>query len=144
MKRQNSIKVLSAQDIGYFICLGIGIVALLGSVMLRFIKINLWEKLPVCAFYSTTGYYCFGCGGTRAVKALFHGRLLDCIYYHPFVMYAVVLYTGYIVMGALHLISKGRIKAMPLLPAYGYIGAVLIIVQCLVKNYLVYQFGWQI
>jgi hypothetical protein len=31
---------------------------------------------PRCLLYEATGYYCAGCGATRALHALMHGRLL--------------------------------------------------------------------
>jgi len=35
---------------------------------------------PQCILYNTTGLYCAGCGATRAVYALLHGRLLDALH----------------------------------------------------------------
>lgn len=35
---------------------------------------------PRCLFYETTGYYCAGCGATRALHALLHGRLTDALH----------------------------------------------------------------
>ena len=32
---------------------------------------------PQCLLYNTTGIYCAGCGATRAIHALLHGRVLD-------------------------------------------------------------------
>lgn len=41
-----------------------------------------------CLFHLITGFYCPGCGGTRAVRMLIHGRVLASFCYHPFVPYA--------------------------------------------------------
>ena len=35
---------------------------------------------PQCLLYETTGYYCAGCGATRAMYALLHGRMLDALH----------------------------------------------------------------
>ncbi len=35
---------------------------------------------PQCILYNTTGFYCAGCGATRAVYALLHGRVLDALH----------------------------------------------------------------
>jgi hypothetical protein len=35
---------------------------------------------PQCILYNATGIYCAGCGATRAVYALLHGRLLDALH----------------------------------------------------------------
>jgi len=36
--------------------------------------------LPKCLFHETTGLYCPGCGGTRAVLCLTEGRILDAFH----------------------------------------------------------------
>jgi hypothetical protein len=35
---------------------------------------------PQCLLYNTTGIYCAGCGATRSLHALLHGRLLDALH----------------------------------------------------------------
>jgi hypothetical protein len=35
---------------------------------------------PQCMLYNATGIYCAGCGATRAVYALLHGRVLDALH----------------------------------------------------------------
>ena len=46
------------------------------------------DLVPHCFFHRITGYYCPGCGGTRATSALLHGHFLQSLYFHPFVGYA--------------------------------------------------------
>lgn len=38
--------------------------------------------LPECLFYQTTGYLCYGCGSTRALRALLHGHWLESLRYN--------------------------------------------------------------
>ena len=40
-----------------------------------------------CLFHFFTGFYCPGCGGTRAVRLLLKGDLAGSFQYHPFVLY---------------------------------------------------------
>lgn len=40
-----------------------------------------------CLFRLLTGFYCPGCGGTRALKYLLRGQVLASLYYHPLVFY---------------------------------------------------------
>jgi hypothetical protein len=35
---------------------------------------------PQCLLYQTTGLYCAGCGATRALHALLHGRILESLH----------------------------------------------------------------
>ncbi len=55
---------------------------------------------PQCFLYQTTGIYCAGCGATRALYALLHGRVLTALHDNvlfvtalPFILAAVALYT---------------------------------------------------
>lgn len=45
-----------------------------------------------CAFKNTFHLYCPGCGGTRAVDALLHLRILSSFFYHPLVIYVVICF----------------------------------------------------
>ena len=54
---------------------------------------------PQCVFHNVTGLYCAGCGATRALYALLHGRLLDALHDNalfvaalPILLYLVVSY----------------------------------------------------
>lgn len=47
-----------------------------------------------CLFRTLTGFYCPGCGGTRALKALLHGKLWLSFCYHPLVLYLAVSFAG--------------------------------------------------
>lgn len=74
----------------------------LAAPFLSFIAIWLHQKLlaPLfpfegCIWDKMLGIYCPGCGGTRAVLALLQGKLLLSLWYHPFVLYAAVLYAGF-------------------------------------------------
>lgn len=46
-----------------------------------------WMFHIPCIFHLLTGWYCPGCGGTRAVKYLLQGKILLSFQYHPFVLY---------------------------------------------------------
>lgn len=39
-------------------------------------------NMPLCSFHALTGYHCPGCGGTRAMHDLLHGRLLSALHHH--------------------------------------------------------------
>jgi Protein of unknown function (DUF2752) len=54
---------------------------------------------PQCILYNATGIYCAGCGATRAMHALLHGRVLEALHDNalfiaalPLLLYVVVSY----------------------------------------------------
>jgi len=53
---------------------------------------------PQCLLYNATGYYCAGCGATRAFYALLHGRVLVAL--HDNVLFVAALPIVLYVMAA--------------------------------------------
>ena len=66
-------------------------------------------KVPPCPLHAYTGYYCPGCGGTRATFALLHGHLIRSFVLHPFVPYTAVLGGWFMLSQTLQRISYGRL-----------------------------------
>ena len=92
------------------------------------------RRIP-CWFRLFTGFYCPGCGATRAFVLLCRGRLRDSIFYYPAVLYAAVLYIWFMVSNSIHLVSKGRIPiGLKFRNLYLYIGILLILGNWIVKN----------
>jgi hypothetical protein len=44
---------------------------------------------PQCFLYKATGFYCAGCGATRALYALVHGRVLEAMHDNALLMTAL-------------------------------------------------------
>lgn len=44
------------------------------------------SPFPPCSFLAVTGYYCIGCGLTRALHALVHGDVLTALSMNPLAM----------------------------------------------------------
>ena len=61
-----------------------------------------------CLFHLATGYYCPGCGGTRAITALLHGQLFRSFLYHPVVLYGAFLLLRVLVTSGRELTKSGR------------------------------------
>ena len=119
----------------YYIGIGILAIAVALGIILKLAGIPLAKLNPYpCALHAIYGYYCPGCGGTRATIALLHGHFLKSVYYHPVVLYAAILFACYICSHSLNIFTHGKIKAMLFRPVYFYIMIVIIIVQCIVKN----------
>lgn len=96
---------------------------------------RLEEYVPPCIFHKITGYYCPGCGGTRAVYALFRGDLLGCFRYQPFIFYVAVFGGWFLISQTIERVSKGRIAVrMRYRECYLWISLVILLINFLVKN----------
>lgn len=88
-----------------------------------------------CLINKVTGYYCPGCGGTRAVLSLFHGNVFESLKYNPVVAYGAFLFLWYMVSNTIEKISKGRfILGMNYNDAYIWIGFGIMMINFLLKN----------
>jgi hypothetical protein len=105
-------------------------------LFLRFVlHIDLIRLMPLCSFYTSTGFYCPGCGGTRAVLALFRGEILKSLFYHPVVPYAAVVSGWFMITQTIERLSRGKWKvAMHFRMIYVYILLALLAIQFLWKN----------
>jgi hypothetical protein len=50
------------------------------SAFLYAVDPNRHGVYPQCLLYNTTGIYCAGCGATRALYALLHGRVIEALH----------------------------------------------------------------
>lgn len=94
-----------------------------------------------CVFRDTVGFYCAGCGGTRAFYYLVHGRLWKSFLYNPFVIYMVAVYVFFMVNTFLYMhTEKIGIRKFPIVGLI-YIGIGILIGQCIIRNILFLGFG---
>ena len=115
-----------------WIVIGIGAVILLAIYMTDGALLSL---MPGCGFHKMTGYYCPGCGGTRAVFALLRGKIVLSLFYHPFVLFAVIVGGWFMVTQTLWRITAGRLAiGMHYRKIYLVVALFLIFGNCLVKN----------
>ena len=50
---------------------------------------------PQCLLYNATGYYCAGCGATRAIHALLHGRVIEALHDNALFVAALPFLAGF-------------------------------------------------
>lgn len=115
-------------------------IAALGFVLYELLLKSVIHVRP-CLFSTFLGIYCPGCGGTRAVEALFHGHLLKSIWYHPLVPYTAVIYGGFMGTHALNRMKIRKVKGWKFHNWYLYAAVGIIAVNFVVKNILRIGFG---
>ena len=108
----------------------LGVIAIL---LWSFGRLDFLMEFPGCVFEKVTGFYCPGCGGTRACFALLHLQLVKSFCYHPAVLYFAVMYLVF--MGKMFLLKHFGIgtEHEGRLIIFIYIGIGVILVQWIVK-----------
>lgn len=95
------------------------------------------KSFPPCIFQRLTGFYCPGCGGTRAIFAFARGKFLRSLMFHPFVPYSLVVGCWFMVSQTIQRLSRGRIAiGMKYRDIYLWVALGLVVMSCLVKNVL--------
>lgn len=118
------------------------LVAIVIFSIIHIFQINYQFFLLPCLFYKITGLFCPGCGGTRSVHALMDGNLIASIRYNPIVLYGVFIYIWYMISNTIEYVSKHKIKiGMKYHDIYLWIGLVLLILFCLIRNFLLLVYG---
>lgn len=125
-----------------YIIMNLGMVLFAGIMLaVSVFHVDLHSLSPGCAFYRLTGYYCPGCGGTRAVAALLHFHILQSIRCHPLVVYTAGVLGVFWGSRTLRLAAGRPLPVMRLKPIYLYLALALVLIQWIVKNVLLYT-GW--
>ena len=117
--------------------IGLGIMAL-GCIYLGlriFLHIDLVDYMLPCLFYVTSGNYCPGCGGTRAVLALLRGDIFASLYYHPVVLYLIVFGGWFMISQTIEKLSRGKLAiGMHFRMVYVWVAIAIVTVNFLWKN----------
>lgn len=109
--------------------------------MLLYFKLILpnFDVFP-CVLNRMFGIYCPGCGGTRAIFALFQGQLLQSLWYHPLVLYTVVIFGGFMVTQTCERLHVPRMKGWKFHSWYLYGAVAVILLNFFLKNLLLLGF----
>ena len=90
---------------------------------------------PPCILRTLTGFYCPGCGGTRAVRELLQGHFIRSFYYHPYVPYAAVLYGWFMISQTAQRLFGGKLPiGMHYHDWFLYMGVGIILLNWVVRN----------
>ncbi|MCI8506453.1 MAG: DUF2752 domain-containing protein [Lachnospiraceae bacterium] len=104
------------------------------AFLIRWFQIPLTGPLFACPIYSLTGLFCPGCGGTRAFRLLFRGKLWQSALCHPLVLYGLTLFFLFMGSHTLKIFTRGKIKGFAYRHIYIKIAVAFLILNVLVKN----------
>ena len=108
------------------------------SIFYNTTNFTLVHSYSTCLLLNLTGYYCPGCGGTRAFENLVHLHLLKSFYYNPVVLigflFFIVSWASYILNKFTH--GKTQIYKIGLKQVL-YIDAIFLY-SFVIKNLLIY------
>lgn len=117
----------------------IGLVFLgVGACLWALCHFGFHDRIPrvPCLFDTVFGIYCPGCGGTRAVAALFQGRFLQSLWYHPLIPYVAVICGGFMATQGLERLGVRHVRGWKYHDWYLYGAIGLIVFNFIVKNML--------
>ena len=73
------------------ILIGVPLVLIGGGTALFFLNPSEHSFFPKCSLYVATGFFCPGCGSTRALFHLTHGNVLEALRLNPGLMALITL-----------------------------------------------------
>lgn len=95
-----------------------------------------------CILHTFTGYYCPGCGGTRAVYALLHMQLVKSFFYHPLVPYGAAVYLWFMISHTIEKLSRHRLRiGMRFRAGWLWAALIILVANVLIKDGALYFFG---
>lgn len=118
----------------YYVCMAVIGYGVVGYLLSKLLHYDCGKLFPPCRLFQETGYYCIGCGGTRALKSLFSGHPIQSFFFHPAVDYVVFILAIFIPSQSMSVLSQGRIRGYRLRKTHFYILGGIVIVQWLLKN----------
>ena len=128
----------------YFYIAGWILMALfaMGAAVIHIKGKTILNYVPPCMFHRVTGYYCPGCGGTRAVFTFFRGDIVRAFKFHPFVPYTVILGGWFMLSQTIQRLSGDRIKiGMNVRIVYVWIALGIIALNWIIKNMFILVCG---
>ncbi len=116
------------------------------AIFLYAVDPNQHAVYPQCLLYNATGIYCAGCGATRALHALLHGRFLEALHDNALFMSLLPLL---IYFAGTYALKAWRDNAWPQIPvdsrALAWRGSALFVLMLsfmVVRNLPGWPFDW--
>jgi len=108
------------------------------AILLFHVRPGTSPLYPPCAFHVLTGLYCPGCGSTRALYALLHGRPGEALAMNPLLL---VVLAWFAYLGGYYLVRR---RASPMLRwrATAWVWFGVMILYGLLRNIPAWPFNW--
>lgn len=116
------------------------VVAAMAILLWQFDPNQAGNPLPPCPFHWLTGWYCPGCGATRAMHALLHGDIAKAFAMNPLLVLALPLVLLLLLHRLRALPEKLRSTALFFSDARPW--ALIIILYAVLRNLHWYPFNW--
>lgn len=134
-------KILSTEEYLYRIGWGMLPIGIVSAFLITKWIVPRLSGTAECLFWKFWGIYCPGCGGTRSVIALMRGDFLLSAWYHPLVMYVVLMYAWFMLSHTLEKLHVPLIKGMKFEVWIMYGMLVVLALNFILKNVLKFGFG---
>lgn len=123
-----------------YICIFIGTLIIIFLATFYIIYLDKFIKIPECAVYKTFGIYCPGCGATRAVYSLYHGKILKSIYYNSIILYLVVIDFWYLITeGIAKILKKENKFFIKNIKIYLYLALIILAINWGIKLLMIFN-----
>jgi hypothetical protein len=90
--------------------------SLAGGAMLFWFPPERYSFYPQCPVFRYLHVYCPGCGATRALAVLVHGRIAEAVHYNALTVLLVPMLLGYLAL-AYRKARREEVFAWPRIPA---------------------------
>lgn len=105
-------------------------------LLITYVLFHKFISIPECIFFTKFNIYCPGCGCTRAFKSMIRFNFVQSLIYNPTVIYYTSIILVYIFTSALDIILKKDISSRINIKLLFYIGIIILIITCMIKNIL--------
>jgi hypothetical protein len=109
------------------------LIAAVAAVLLRFPP-EQYSFYPQCPVYLMLHLQCPGCGGTRALAALLHGRLQEAIHFNGLITLMLPLVTGYGSICYWRFVQRKPLRLPQIPPAALYAGLAVATIFTVQRN----------
>lgn len=125
----------------YFILLAFVGYLFISWMLIRICSISIPDSVFTCKFYEKTGYYCPGCGGTRALRLCLQGHFLKSLKYHPAVLAFELYLFPFFISHTAALLLKKESWEMQIRRWHVILLSFIFVMPCIVKNivYLIWH-----